>query len=88
MLDLARLAKYVLSMQVPVHVAKSQLSKLIETALDGEEVIIARGARPVVRLVPLPRKRRLIGALEGRVAVPDDLFVPLPEEELRLWEGG
>jgi len=74
-------------MQFPVHVAKTRLSRLIDAALDGEEVVISRGARPVVRLVPLPRKRSLVGALEGRMTVPDDLFEPMSEEELRLWEG-
>ena len=75
-------------MQFSVHIAKTQLSKLIEAALRGEEVVIARGSRPVVRLVPLPQRRNLIGALEGRVTVPDNLFEPISEEELKLWEGG
>lgn len=74
-------------MQFSVHVAKTQLSKLIDAALRGEEVIIAKGSQPVVRLVPLPQKRNLIGALEGKVTVPDDFFEPMSEEELRLWEG-
>jgi len=38
--------------QVTIHAAKSQLSKLIEAALAGEDVVIARGAAPVVRIVP------------------------------------
>ncbi len=75
-------------MQFSVHIAKTQLSKLIEAALRGEEVVIARGSRPVVRLVPLPQRRNLIGALEGEMTVPDDLFDPISEEELKLWEGG
>lgn len=74
-------------MQYSIHAAKTQLSKLIEAALRGEEVVIARGAQPVVRLTPLPPKRALIGALEGTVTVPDDLFEPMSEEELKLWEG-
>ncbi|MEM9250504.1 MAG: type II toxin-antitoxin system prevent-host-death family antitoxin [Pseudomonadota bacterium] len=73
-------------MQFSVHVAKTQLSKLIDAALRGEEVVIAKGAQPVVRLVPLPQKRKLVGALEGKVRAPEDFFVPLSEEELRLWE--
>lgn len=73
-------------MQFSVHVAKTQLSKLIEAALRGEEVVIARGSQPVVRLVALPQKRNLIGALEGKMTVPDDLFEPMSEEELKLWE--
>ena len=48
-------------MVVTVHEAKTQLSKLIRAAEAGEEVIIARGNKPVVRLeaLPKPAKRRL-----------------------------
>jgi antitoxin (DNA-binding transcriptional repressor) of toxin-antitoxin stability system len=56
----------------------------------GEEIVIARGKDPVVRLTPLaPRKaRRKPGMLKGKVNIPDSFFFdPLPEEELRLWEG-
>lgn len=74
-------------MQFSVHVAKTQLSKLIEAALRGEEVVIAKGSQPVVRLVAISQKRNLIGALEGKLTVPDDLFEPMSEDELRLWEG-
>ena len=56
-----------------VHEAKSQLSKLIERAEAGEEVVIARNGRPVVRLTPIEKptaqsaKRDILGALKGRV---------------------
>jgi antitoxin (DNA-binding transcriptional repressor) of toxin-antitoxin stability system len=74
--------------QVTVHVAKTTLSKLIEAALSGEEVIIARGNKPAVRLVAIPQGRFQIGLLEGRVTGPGpDFFTPMDEEELRLWEG-
>jgi prevent-host-death family protein len=43
-------------MQVTVHAAKTNLSKLIEAALAGEDVIIARGKTPVARLVPIPQR--------------------------------
>jgi antitoxin (DNA-binding transcriptional repressor) of toxin-antitoxin stability system len=56
----------------------------------GEGVVIARGAKPVVRLVPVdaPKPRRVAGTLTGQIEVPDSFFDPLPEEELRPWEGG
>ena len=75
---------------IPIHAAKTNLSRLIERACAGEEVIIARGKVPVVKLVPLePRQRgRLFGAMKGRVWVDDSFFDPLPEEELAPWEGG
>ena len=75
---------------VTVHAAKTNLSRLIEQALRGEEVVIARGAKPVVRLVPVdaPPPKRRFGSLKGRLEVPDGFFEPLPEDELKLWEGG
>lgn len=75
---------------VTIHAAKTNLSRLIEQALRGEEVVIARGDKPVVRLVPVdpPQPKRQFGSLKGLIEVPDSFFDPLPEEELRLWEGG
>jgi antitoxin (DNA-binding transcriptional repressor) of toxin-antitoxin stability system len=75
---------------VNVHAAKTNLSRLIEQALRGEEVVIARGDKPVVRLVPIeaPKPRRRFGSLKGKLEVPDSFFDPLPEDELKLWEGG
>jgi prevent-host-death family protein len=72
-----------------VHQAKTQLSKLIAAALDGEEVVIARGDKPVVKLIPLePKaKRRVFGAYKGRFELTDAFFEPLPDDELMLWNG-
>jgi prevent-host-death family protein len=76
-------------MIVKVHEAKTQLSKLIAAALAGEEVVIARGNEPVVRLIPLapPAGRRQFGRYKGMFELTDAFFEPLPEEELALWEG-
>ena len=74
-------------MQFTIHAAKTQLSKLIQAALAGEEVIIANGDTPVVKLVPLPRCGYKLGGLEGKVAPPpDEFFEPLSEAELAAWE--
>lgn len=75
-------------MQVKIHHAKTNLSKLIQAALDGEEVVIARGDTPVVRLVPVRQNRFKLGLLPPEVAkgMPDFLE-PMREEDLRLWEG-
>jgi prevent-host-death family protein len=76
-----------------VHAAKTNLSKLIARVENGEEVIIARGRKPVARLVPMDvpahvRRRRAFGALKGKLKLPDSFFFdPLPEEELEAWEG-
>ena len=76
-------------MQFNVHTAKTQLSKLIEAALNGEEVIIARGDKPVVKLVPVEEKPKgiVFGILEGQLGEGPDWFEPMSEEELALWEG-
>jgi prevent-host-death family protein len=73
---------------VKVHEAKTNLSKLIERACRGEEVIIARGTTPVVRLVPIGevQGRRQPGALRGKLRVGPEFFEPLPAEELSPWE--
>jgi prevent-host-death family protein len=77
-------------MKVTIHAAKTTLSKLIERAQAGEEVIIARGDVPVARLVPvaaqLPKRRP--GTLRALMKVTDAFFEPLPAEELAAWEGG
>jgi prevent-host-death family protein len=75
---------------VTIHQAKTELSKLIARAEAGEEIVIARGKDPVVRLAPIETKRvrRKPGLLKGQLEVPDSFFFdPLPEEELALWEG-
>ena len=73
---------------VTIHEAKTNLSRLIEKACRGEEVVIARGKDPVVRLVPLKNKKgqRKPGAWKGKLKLDVDFFEPLPLEELELWE--
>lgn len=76
---------------VTIHQAKTQLSKLIARVEAGEEIVIARGRVPVARLTPVEPKpvKRKAGMLKGQLTIPDSFFFdPLPEEELRLWEGG
>ena len=78
-----------------VHDAKTQLSKLIERARAGEEIIIAKAGEPMVQLVPvesarLPRPRRKPGQLAHlRDQVPSDIwFEPaFTDEELDRMEG-
>lgn len=68
-----------------VHEAKTKLSQLIKDACNGEEVIIARGAKPVVKLVPLeaPAGKRVPGGFEGKISWTADAFDPLTDEEMR-----
>jgi prevent-host-death family protein len=71
---------------VTIHQAKTNLSRLIEKASEGEEVIIARGAKPVARLVPIEVKgKRQPGSLKGKLRVCPEFFEPLPESELSAW---
>lgn len=72
--------------QYSVHDAKTNLSKLIAAAVDGDEVIIARGQVPVVRLLPVtPTGRRCFGALKGKLARDQGFNDPLPDDELEGW---
>jgi prevent-host-death family protein len=69
-----------------VHAAKTQLSKLIEQAIAGEEVVIARNNEPVVKLVPVqPRPKRQRGSLKGQIVIHDSFFDPMTDEELEQW---
>ena len=73
---------------VTIHKAKTELSRLIERACRGEEIVIARGKKPVVRLVAIEDKtgQRKPGALRGKLKVGPEFFEPLPPEELEAWE--
>ncbi len=68
--------------QVNIHQAKTQLSKLIQMALRGEEVIIAKDNQPLVRLQALPEasgQRRLGGAKQLVLRIADDFDAPLDD---------
>ena len=66
--------------------AKAQLSRLIDRATAGEDILIGRAGKPLVRLVPVAEMRpRQPGLLKGLV-VPDALFDSSPEDEQALWE--
>ncbi len=77
--------------QVNVYEAKTHLSQLLELAASGEEVIIARAGKPVVRLTPvsLGNKKRKLGLLDGEFSIPDpdDFNALLPDDVLRMFEG-
>jgi prevent-host-death family protein len=74
---------------INVHAAKTQLSRLLDAATAGEEVIIARAGKPVARLVPVGQDAppRRLGALAGRLRVPVDFDAPLPDDILDEFEG-
>jgi prevent-host-death family protein len=66
---------------VNVHEAKTHLSRLIQEALDGEEIVIARGNEPVVRLVLVEsaRPKRSVGWVKGKVTMAPDFDAPLDD---------
>ena len=70
-------------MEVNVHQAKTHLSRLIEKALTGEEVIIAKAGRPVVRLVAIvPQAKRELGSAAGQIAWQEGWHLPLSGAEM------
>ena len=75
---------------VNVHEAKTQLSRLLDRAHAGEEIVIAKAGTPYARLVPLqaPAPRALGRYRDRDGAVPDAFFEPLDDAELASWEGG
>lgn len=71
--------------QMNVSEAKAKLSELLDSAVDGQEVVIARSGRAIARIVPIePPKNRQLGFFP--LEVPDELFAPLDDEMLAMWE--
>ena len=75
---------------VNIHDAKTHLSRLVAAAAAGEEIIIAKSGKPLVKLVPLdlPNQPRKPGALKGRVRIGKDFDAPLPREIARAFRTG
>ena len=79
----------VMAVEVNVHEAKTHLSRLLDQAMEGEDVIIMRAGRQLARLTPVetaPVERKL-GTARGDFVVPEDFDAPLPEEILAEFEG-
>ncbi len=77
-------------MTLNLYEAKTQLSQLVEKAAAGEEVIIAKAGKPMVKMVPVEAqekpKRRQFGQNLLRVTyIADDFDAPMSDEELELW---
>ena len=70
-----------------VHEAKTQLSRLLEKASKGQEVIIARDRTPVAKLIAIdsPRKHRRPGRLKGKITLKPSFFKPMSRRELKNW---
>ncbi len=75
-------------MIVNVSEAKAKLSKLVDMAFQGEDIIIAKNNLPLVRLVPHRTKtKRKLGLMKGEIAIPDD-FLDESQEINALFYGG
>jgi prevent-host-death family protein len=76
---------------VNIHAAKTQLSRLVDQAAAGEEIIIAKAGKPMAKLTPLTpktdRPKHRLGLLEGKLAIPEDFDAPLPDDVLDAFEG-
>ncbi|MBI2372857.1 MAG: type II toxin-antitoxin system Phd/YefM family antitoxin [Deltaproteobacteria bacterium] len=74
-------------MEVNLHEAKTQLSKLLRRVSAGEQIIISRNGNPIAKLVPFVTEARIFGSDEGVFEVPSDFDAPLPEALLEEFEG-
>lgn len=75
--------------QVNIHEAKTHFSKLLKRVMAGEEIIIAKGGKPIARLIPItPKsKTRVPGSARGKIRISEDFDAPLPEDVLQDFEG-
>lgn len=76
-------------MLVNIHDAKTHFSKLINQVLNGEDIVIARGGKPLVRLTPYSSEAefRRGGQFKGLIEISDDFNDPLPEDMMKLFHG-
>ncbi|MGF7006943.1 type II toxin-antitoxin system Phd/YefM family antitoxin [Aminobacter sp. BE322] len=67
--------------------AEFDLKGLREAVEAGKEYTIMQDGKPVAKVAPIEKKRRVPGALRGLMSLPDSFFDPLPDDELDAWEG-
>jgi prevent-host-death family protein len=77
------------SRQVNIHEAKTNLSRLVEEAAGGTELVIAKAGKPMVKLVPIKpvAAKRTPGFLKGKIKIAANFDAPLPDELLKAFEG-
>jgi prevent-host-death family protein len=75
-------------MIVNLYEAKTQLSRLVDQAASGQDVVIARNGKPVARLTGISEPKPVrYGVLKGKVTVADDFEAPLPDSVIEGFEG-
>ena len=74
--------------QVDIHQAKTHLSRLVEIAASGQEIVIAKAGKPIARLVPYVAKGKVRGPgqLRGRLRIKKSFDQPLPKDLLASFE--
>lgn len=75
---------------VNIYDAKTRLSQLVDKAAAGEDVVVSRNGKPLVRITRLdvPKRRIKFGVLKGKLKVAADFDAPLPEEVLAAFGAG
>lgn len=75
-------------MQVNIHQAKTHLSRLVDDAAAGKEIVIAKAGKPMAKLSPLAQRRvrRKLGLLKGKLRVGKDFDAPLPRATVEAFE--
>jgi prevent-host-death family protein len=73
---------------VNIYDAKTRLSQLVDRAASGEDVVVSRNGKPLVRITRLdsPKRRIKFGVLKGKVAIAADFDAPLPADVLAGFE--
>ena len=74
---------------VNIYDAKTRLSQLVDRAAGGEDVVVSRNGKPLVRITQLiePKRRVRFGLLKGKLRIAPDFDAPLPDEILAGFEG-
>lgn len=74
---------------INIYEAKTRLSQLVDQAASGEDVVVSRNGKPLVRITRLdvPKRRIKFGVLKGRLRVPADFDAALPDDILAAFEG-
>ena len=75
--------------QINIHDAKTHLSRLLERACSGEEIVIAKAGKPIAKLGPVQeiRKERKKGLLKGKIKIGKNFDMPLPKKVQLSFEG-
>ena len=74
---------------VNIYDAKTRLSQLVDKAAAGEDVVVSRNGKPLVRITRLEQRRPKVrfGLLKGKVKIAENFDTPLPQEVLASFEG-